>query len=184
MKQKTKKNSYVYYFHNKGACCPNGPIADWRDSMNAWILEFPSICLRALSRGYSTCGIDYNNRHYSGNFWWANCKHIAELPKLLDNFDHKEPEFFLFKTTPDPKLNDKYSKHCGYNPFHCGVDSYNEECPRAKYLPALLENIEEDKLPINPTAIINTSMAFVKEKCSAIQSLPYTLRSNYIKELS
>lgn len=49
--------AYVFYFHNKGACCPKippSPVSDWRDEMNAFILEFPSICLRAMNDGFST----------------------------------------------------------------------------------------------------------------------------------
>jgi hypothetical protein len=58
-KQKSAEGqrAYVFYFHNKGGCCPKSspsPVSDWRDEMNAFILEFPSICLRALNEGYST----------------------------------------------------------------------------------------------------------------------------------
>lgn len=57
-KVKEGTRAYVYYFHNKGGCCPKyppSPVSDWRDEMNAFALEFPSICMRALNEGYSTC---------------------------------------------------------------------------------------------------------------------------------
>jgi hypothetical protein len=99
------KKALVYYFHSKSAsslreslpvvsppcgccearkagrpcaCCQ--PEASWREGMNAFNLEFPSVCARALLRhGYSVCGIENQDAHYSGNFWWADCQHIAAL---------------------------------------------------------------------------------------------------------
>jgi hypothetical protein len=50
------KKAMVYYVHNKGGCCfrkkasDRSPVASWRDVMNAAIVEFPSICTRALMK--------------------------------------------------------------------------------------------------------------------------------------
>ncbi len=47
-----------------GGCCfrktgmEHMPVASWREEMNAMTLEFPSICLRAMLKGYSTCGVE------------------------------------------------------------------------------------------------------------------------------
>ena len=65
--------------------------------MNAFVIEFPSICLRALHSGYSTCGTEYQDAHYSGNFWWAHCDHVADLPPLKNQFDAHSAEFFLLR---------------------------------------------------------------------------------------
>jgi hypothetical protein len=35
----------------------------------------------------STCGMEYQDAHYSGNFYWAHCDHIASLPRLHNRFD-------------------------------------------------------------------------------------------------
>ena len=35
----------------------------------------------------STCGMEYQERHFSGNFYWASCDHIASLPQLNNRFD-------------------------------------------------------------------------------------------------
>jgi hypothetical protein len=69
--KKNKRKAFVYYIHNKGSCCtrksePSRNIVSWRESMNAFSIEFPSICLRALMDGYSTCGMDQQDRTYSG----------------------------------------------------------------------------------------------------------------------
>lgn len=107
------RKSYVYYFHNKGACCMRNSkdpgdlaVVSWREVMNTFILEFPSICIRALQRGYVSCGVDYQDAHYSGNFWWADCHHVAALPPLNDRFDAYAAEFFIFNVA----LEDRRSK--------------------------------------------------------------------------
>ena len=78
---KDGRSSYVYYMHSKGGCCVRGKnivsndveaVASWREVMNTFNIEFPSICLRALNLGYSACGMEYQGNplgHYSGNFW-------------------------------------------------------------------------------------------------------------------
>lgn len=68
------KKALVYYMHSKGLCCPRepgsttkNPVASWRELMNTYIVEFPSICLRAiLGKGYSTCGANNQDAHFSG----------------------------------------------------------------------------------------------------------------------
>ena len=40
-----------------------------------------------LYKGYSSCGMEYQDGHHSGNFWWASCDHIAALPVLEDRFN-------------------------------------------------------------------------------------------------
>lgn len=72
------KKAFVYYFHSKGSCCSrshsnhpdkipqNEGVVAWREYMNAVNLEFPSICLRALLNGYTTCGAENQDRHYAG----------------------------------------------------------------------------------------------------------------------
>jgi hypothetical protein len=84
--KKKQRKSWVYYLHTKGGCCtrktePVGRrfVSSWREAMNAFLYEFPSICLRALHSGYQAS--------YSGNFWWATCDHVASLPRLWNPFD-------------------------------------------------------------------------------------------------
>ena len=44
----------------------------------------------------STCGMEYQERHFSGNFYWANCDHIAALPQLNDRFDAWYVTFMIY----------------------------------------------------------------------------------------
>lgn len=70
------KKALVYYMHSKGLCCPRdpdskakNPVASWRELMNTYVVEFPSICLRAiLGKGYSTCGANNQDAHFSGKW--------------------------------------------------------------------------------------------------------------------
>jgi hypothetical protein len=72
--QSKGKKALVYYMHSKGLCCPRrgkekNPVASWRELMNAYIVEFPSICMRAiLQKGYSACGANNQDAHFSGKY--------------------------------------------------------------------------------------------------------------------
>jgi hypothetical protein len=112
----SSEKSLVFYLHNKGSCCtrdrdqlnvstgvwrPN-PEAGWREEMNAFNIEFPSICLRALiDHNYSTCGVDNHYSIYAGNFWWARCSHIRLLPRISNRFDSYEAERIIFNVSRD-----------------------------------------------------------------------------------
>lgn len=87
--RKSGRKAFVYYLHNKGGCCsrssePSLHVTTWRDAMNAFNIEFPSICLRSLLDGYSACGMELQDGTFSGNYMWANCNHVALLPQVTD----------------------------------------------------------------------------------------------------
>lgn len=54
--------------------------------------------------GFNTCGADFvpgyvpeylpygDFPHYSGNFWWASCEHLAKLPDPLKFADMEHPQ--------------------------------------------------------------------------------------------
>ena len=60
--KKHGRAAMVFYLHNKGGCCVRRPepakegyrraVASWREVMNTFNIEFPSICLRAMLDGY------------------------------------------------------------------------------------------------------------------------------------
>jgi hypothetical protein len=101
----SEKKMFVYYFHNKGVshyknddwvhnCVPNVTkweycnAIHWRKYMESFLLERPTLCLRAmLYHGALTCGVNLNKYyrwHYSGNFWAASCDYIATLPPTVE----------------------------------------------------------------------------------------------------
>jgi hypothetical protein len=102
--KESEKKMFVYYFHNKGVshyknddwvqnCVPNFTesgychVIHWRKYMESFLLERPTLCLRAmLYHGALTCGVNlrwYYRWHYSGNFWAASCDYIATLPPTV-----------------------------------------------------------------------------------------------------
>eukprot|EP01038_Epipyxis_sp_PR26KG_P012314 gene12314-16517_t len=151
------KRAYVFYAHSKGECCWNSmrdPVRAWRDEMNAFTLEFPSICLRALHRGgYSACGTDIRYApaaHYSGNMWWTSCNHIAALSHMQRRFDPWDAEYFIFSILsplPDDAtfLKESFANQCGYSPVNTNIPRLDlQPVLRSKYRDRLIEHLESN----------------------------------------
>jgi hypothetical protein len=137
----------------KSGCCYKDfgsreklPRASWREEMNAFIVEFPSICLRAIMKGYNTCGVENQDAHYSGNFWWAHCGHIASLHKPQNRFDPWAAEFYVQRYSVDGSLARRIGYHCGYSEFNCGLNLYDYDCYRDMYRERLLKLVMGQKL--------------------------------------
>jgi hypothetical protein len=168
------KNAVVLYFHSKSTCCPkhSSPQSDWRDLMNVFNLEFPSICLRALYTGHSTCGVNFQFDHYSGNFWWASCNHIASLPSIGDPLTSAwRCELFLFSVDG---ARDDFARHCAYRPFHCQVNHYESRCPFNKYAHILRSLVSQDELsdlsfmsPTDPPVRERNSLSWNGKRCNS-----------------
>jgi len=143
------REAYAFYLHNKGGCChrtkssnkvdpTNDNVCAWREVMNAFNIEFPSVCGRALRTGnYAACGVeflvDYHTAHYSGNFFWANCRHIVALAPMTSRFDSFAAELLLFNRSAaqgDRESNRRFGQRCGYSAFNCCVDFYKQDCKR------------------------------------------------------
>lgn len=71
--------SKVFYFHNKGSFHNSAQNQQFRRFLNCFVLN-PS-CISTLDT-HDTCGWRVSpvpHIHYSGNFWWATCRHINGL---------------------------------------------------------------------------------------------------------
>lgn len=153
------RKTFVFYIHSKGADQHVGaynPVAFWRDYMNDHILRYPSSCIRSLLLGYVACGVDYSYSyqanvapHYSGNFWWADCNHIAALPGLWDPINNAWAcEMFLFNVSQSNAVRDMFGGVCAYNLHTCGHGGgslYFRHCKRFEYLSELRNRITSDK---------------------------------------
>jgi len=158
-KHEKKEKAIVYYLHNKGTCCMKDtlkydhsvPVANWREYMNTVNLEFPSICLRAiLTKKYLACGAENQDGHYSGNYWWADCDHVAQLQPLRFKYDFGESEYFVLRGAEEFGTLRNFGFKCGYSIYNCGVNLYDNECPRWKYRNnVLLKSIPGKLLPNN-----------------------------------
>jgi hypothetical protein len=90
-----KDKTIVFYFHNKGASkygsdwrekvkqnetWTYGHSLYWRKYMEYFLLEHPERCInKIVNHGAGTCGPNWKDSHYSGNFWAASCDYIFTL---------------------------------------------------------------------------------------------------------
>ena len=89
-------NHIIYYFHTKGVgryttdwmekkdMDVSQPrywtVLLWRKFMEFFIIERPTLCLRALLfHGARACGVNLHGAHYSGNFWATTCDWVTHL---------------------------------------------------------------------------------------------------------
>ena len=100
------KTSIVFYFHNKGGSKYVEPsdteeyktylnIYHWRRYMEWFLLERPTLCIRAiLNHGTQTCGVNLQmqpSMHYSGtshgliNFYFFLCAFVCFIPTFVIN---------------------------------------------------------------------------------------------------
>ena len=77
----------VLYIHSKGVSKSNECIDDWRRYMMHFNVTKWKDCLKVLSNGSDTCGVDWSGwpmPHYSGNFWWAKTDYINKIGSVDD----------------------------------------------------------------------------------------------------
>jgi hypothetical protein len=78
---KSNPSYKVLYYHTKGSLNYDSTAnVKFRHVLNAFTLH-PG-CIDALNQGYDICGFRLSPLpyiHYSGNFWWAQCKYINTL---------------------------------------------------------------------------------------------------------
>lgn len=117
-----------------------------------------------------------------GNFWWANCEHIAALPMLQNRFDAWESEFFLYGILRRNRtggrvgpINRLLGENCGYDTHRClGVNLYNDECPRATYRDNIIQYVSDYDLPPNDVATVSkNNFSWVAEHCVDLRKTPY-----------
>jgi len=88
---------YVMYHHMKGLSYPPGTglhdlSSNWRWCMQTHVVDHWQRCIGYLGQGYEVVGVHWHTPekfpgvghvpYFAGNFWWANGKFLATLPKL------------------------------------------------------------------------------------------------------
>lgn len=153
--------------------------------MNTFNLEFPSICARALLRhGYSTCGIENQDAHYSGNFWWADCQHVAALNPPHTRFDAWSYEFFVLKANPHNYHHSReFGFRCGYSMHNCYVNRYDLECPRDWYRDNLVRFVSKVRdLPASTKSTAPHRLHNVTRVCQELKKKPYSQQEKLLRE--
>lgn len=103
--------SYVLYFHSKGASRKTRFTEDWRKCMQYFCITNWRECYRALQDGYDLAGINWQedtsmgyHPHFSGGFWWAKASYINTLTdKALDSTFRYDREFWIGTGEPNVK---------------------------------------------------------------------------------
>ncbi len=102
--------SYILYFHTKGASRKTRFTEDWRKCMQYFCITNWRECYQALQSGYDLVGINWQedtsmgyHPHFSGGFWWAKAAYINTLTdKELDSTFRYDREFWI--GTGEPKV--------------------------------------------------------------------------------
>jgi beta-1,4-mannosyl-glycoprotein beta-1,4-N-acetylglucosaminyltransferase len=104
--QFSKQNQYdnILYLHTKGVAHGDSyhELNDWINLMLHFLLKKSN---KELLNKYDCIGCNYKDDplpHFSGNFWWANCKYLSTLPEISEiNINKNDAEYHLFKNKPD-----------------------------------------------------------------------------------
>jgi hypothetical protein len=98
--QNLSDDTKILYLHLKGVTSNQDK---WRDNMISIVIDKHEECIASLDE-YDACGwmlsepyiVDNKTpRHFSGNFWWSNVRHIKKLPDPDINSLFKDYEFLL-----------------------------------------------------------------------------------------
>jgi len=122
-------DTIYYYLHTKGIKHFGKPyeqcIVDWIHLMLYWNIERWQLAVEKL-KTFDTYGCNSigKTRHYSGNFWWANRKHIITLPTAIGRG----------YTAPEDWVCIKANCCTIYKSGFQGMGHYNNVYPRSKYV--------------------------------------------------
>ena len=117
-------NCEILYLHTKGITHNHKQITDWTNMMLYFLLNKCTDCFELLKQ-YDTVGCNYQevpNKHYSGNFWWANSNYIKRLNKICDGSKRHDAEWWILSD----KLVNSFEIH------NSQVNHYQSEYPREK----------------------------------------------------
>jgi hypothetical protein len=94
----------VWYVHSKGVSPQtymNPNVSDWRRMMEHFVVTRWRECALAV-REHDVCGVNWRQDpfpHFSGNFWWAAPRYVANLPESIGD-SYLEPEAWLASNQP------------------------------------------------------------------------------------
>lgn len=170
---KNGENKIVFYFHTKSTTSGKyiSPASSWRDIMNTYTIEFPSICIRALLEGHSTCGSILFDVFYPGTFFWSSCNHLGMLPALWNPLNNAYAcEAFIFNVSNNWGLHrQRFPYHCAYGCFQVNVNLYETRVPRHQYMPDVQAKLNSFELPPS-TMGGKRDLIFANDPCLSVKS--------------
>ena len=113
---KSEKEFYALYIHNKGAYTRTIGNYNWRKYLEYFCIERWQECVSKLDEGYDLVGAAYldndqedvNAHYFAGNFFWARSSYINKCQKL------KEPPEIDFK----PQMPNQPHLRFDLEPWH------------------------------------------------------------------
>ena len=105
----------LYYIHSKGVSKTESCIDDWRTLCDYFTINQWRISVELLDY-YDCVGTNLKNfpkKHYSGNFWWANSKHLEKLRNINDSYLAPEMYVYSYPKTNGISIYQSYVNHGG-----------------------------------------------------------------------
>lgn len=102
-----------FYLHTKGlrhfGTENESFVIEWINTLLYWNIERWEFAIEKL-KDHDTYGCYYsNNRHYSGNFWWATSHHIKKLPSTIEE-SYLAPEDWVLTINESVYCSQEYTK--------------------------------------------------------------------------
>lgn len=124
MKKESKtdpENTLYLYLHTKGirhfGTKNENIVVNWiNDMLDCNVLKWQEVIQKL--KDHETYGCNYNNVHYSGNFWWATKKHIQKLSDHIPDY-YTAPEDYV--------LTNKDNMYCARNCYDSYKPLYSNE---------------------------------------------------------
>ncbi|CAK0808197.1 unnamed protein product, partial [Prorocentrum cordatum] len=130
-------NNFVLYMHSKGSTKYKWEwVQDskWRSTMQHFVLHRYADCVEHLRNGFATCGALLEKRsdgatwpHYRGNFWWARCDYIKQLP----NPRPEDFQLYIAGNPFKPKPSGRFLAEwwlLGSNALHAALETSHKNC--------------------------------------------------------
>jgi hypothetical protein len=123
-----KNNTLYYYLHTKGITHFNTInekyIVNWIEDMLYWNITLWETAINILSK-YDTYGCNYNNTHYSGNFWWSTINNIRLLPDYIPQYYTAPEDWITLNKKKIFCINNCYSNFVRPYPKHIYSNKFN-----------------------------------------------------------
>ncbi len=129
-----KEEFHVLYLHAKGVSRQGNPnVSDWVGYMLYFNVHLYRFALQALEHNDS-CGVNYQDDHYSGNFWWSKSEYIKDLSALSLSGERHPLAAEMWLTCGGLRENTRRSACKPVSLWTSGVNHYRDPYPESSYV--------------------------------------------------
>jgi hypothetical protein len=101
----------------------------------------------------------------SGNFYWADCEHVAALPPIQTRDDPTTVSAFIFNVSATTYFQNEFGANCGYSPFHSGKNHFDTPVLFAQYANKLKRLLDKPALRLS---LSKTPISYVNQYCKVL----------------